>query len=314
MKFMAILSSLKKQRARVLGLLILMMLLLFIEGSLSLKYMKDLTNRSAEVYQATTKGSIELNLLEKQLRELETVYALGLNEQNDLEKIKHLGSEMISNLAILIELYPEEPFIANLSNQVVKLLRIFDEIDKKGFILEVMNEIRERSQKIKTDLITFKASRRLKGSSVVRDTEQFSERSRIIFIVSLLLGLSAIAGIIIIIVRSKTIDHNDKGISSLALDVSSIKKVKLQEKDTLLRLKQMSSRERQVLKLMALGYSNKKIADDLFVAEQTVKNYVSNIYSKLGVNDRVTVSILALKAGIIEGPEDSTSKNSEPEL
>jgi len=65
----------------------------------------------------------------------------------------------------------------------------------------------------------------------------------------------------------------------------------------------MSSREIEVLKLMALGYNNKQIADGLYVAEQTVKNYVSNIYSKLEVNDRVTVSMLALKAGLINETE-----------
>lgn len=286
--------------------------LLLIEGGLSLKYIKDLTHRSEEVYQVTTKGSIELSLLEEQLRELETVYALGLNGQSDTVKIKYLSSEMISNLAILIEAYPEEPFIANLSNQVVKLLRIFDEIDEEGFQWEVMNELSERNQKIKSDLIIFKASRRLKGSSVVSDAERFSARSRLVFLFSLLLILLVIIALIMIIVRSKTTEQATKEKVALSFGSQAAGGFKIEEKEGLRRLEKMSSRELEVLKLMALGYSNKQIADDLFVAEQTIKNYVSNIYSKLGVNDRVTVSIFALKAGLINETETLTS--SDPDL
>ncbi len=311
MKILTLLAFFKKQKARVLMSIIVIIFLLLIEGGLSLKYIKDLTHRSEEVYQVTTKGSIELNLLEEQLRELETVYALGLNEQSDTVKIKYLSSEMISNLAILIETYPGEPFIANLSNQVVKLLRIFDELDEEGFQWEVMNELRERNQKIKSDLIIFKASRRLKGSSVVRDTELFSERSRNIFVFSLILSLVGITALIMIIVRSKTTDQASKESVVLSFGPQSVGGFKIEEKESLLRLKKMSSRELEVLKLMALGYSNKQIADELFVAEQTVKNYVSNIYSKLGVNDRVTVSILALKAGLINETETSTSSDKD---
>ncbi len=61
---------------------------------------------------------------------------------------------------------------------------------------------------------------------------------------------------------------------------------------------QLSSREKEILQLMAEGLDNKEIAKILFIAEQTVKNYVSVIYSKLGVKDRIQASRMVMKAGL----------------
>jgi len=59
----------------------------------------------------------------------------------------------------------------------------------------------------------------------------------------------------------------------------------------------LSPREQEVLRQIAQGYSNREIAQNLFIAEQTVKNHVSVIYSKLGVRDRVQALRLAVEAG-----------------
>jgi DNA-binding CsgD family transcriptional regulator len=64
-------------------------------------------------------------------------------------------------------------------------------------------------------------------------------------------------------------------------------------------LENLNEKEREVLILVAQGYSNKEIAKQLFMAEQTVKNYVSLIYSKLEVHDRVQASLKAIEAGLI---------------
>ncbi|MGE5604709.1 MAG: DNA-binding response regulator [Bacteroidota bacterium] len=61
---------------------------------------------------------------------------------------------------------------------------------------------------------------------------------------------------------------------------------------------QLSSREKEILQLMAEGLDNKEIAKKLFIAEQTVKNYVSVIYSKLGVRDRVQASRMVMESGL----------------
>jgi len=51
----------------------------------------------------------------------------------------------------------------------------------------------------------------------------------------------------------------------------------------------LTERETQVLKCIAEGLSNRDISSKLFLSEGTVKNYISNIYSKLNVHNRATV-------------------------
>lgn len=63
-------------------------------------------------------------------------------------------------------------------------------------------------------------------------------------------------------------------------------------------LHDLNETETQILILLSQGYSNKEIAEKLCVAEQTVKNYVSALYSKLDVRNRVQASLLAIKAGL----------------
>lgn len=57
----------------------------------------------------------------------------------------------------------------------------------------------------------------------------------------------------------------------------------------------LSPRERQVLQLIARGHSNRQIARQLGIGEQTVKTHVSNILGKLELQDRVQAAIFALR-------------------
>jgi DNA-binding NarL/FixJ family response regulator len=62
----------------------------------------------------------------------------------------------------------------------------------------------------------------------------------------------------------------------------------------------LSMREIEVLRLIGAGNSNKLIANQLFITEETVKGHVKNILSKLGANDRTHAVTIGLKRGIIE--------------
>jgi DNA-binding NarL/FixJ family response regulator len=62
---------------------------------------------------------------------------------------------------------------------------------------------------------------------------------------------------------------------------------------------EITTREREVLRLLAAGYSNREIARALFVAEGTVKNHVSNILCKLGVRDRTRAVLKAVERGYV---------------
>ncbi|TYR79981.1 response regulator transcription factor [Priestia megaterium] len=62
---------------------------------------------------------------------------------------------------------------------------------------------------------------------------------------------------------------------------------------------QLTSREMEILLLVAQGKSNQEIADELFIALKTVKTHVSNILSKLDVQDRTQAVIYAFKNKLV---------------
>lgn len=57
----------------------------------------------------------------------------------------------------------------------------------------------------------------------------------------------------------------------------------------------LTDREREVLQLVGRGFSNNEIAKKLYISEGTVKNYISNLYSKLELNDRSKLTIYAIE-------------------
>lgn len=63
---------------------------------------------------------------------------------------------------------------------------------------------------------------------------------------------------------------------------------------------ELTSREMEILLLMAEGKSNQEIADELFIALKTVKTHVSNILSKLQVQDRTQAVIYAFKHSLVK--------------
>jgi two-component system nitrate/nitrite response regulator NarL len=62
----------------------------------------------------------------------------------------------------------------------------------------------------------------------------------------------------------------------------------------------LSTRELEIVVLVAQGFKNKEMADRMFISEQTVKNHLHNIFDKLGVSDRLELALYAIHHNLHE--------------
>ena len=72
-----------------------------------------------------------------------------------------------------------------------------------------------------------------------------------------------------------------------------------QRDDDLLKTKQITKREKEILIFIAEGKSNKEISDVLGISESTVKNHISNMFIKIGVADRTQAAVFAIRNNIV---------------
>jgi len=85
--------------------------------------------------------------------------------------------------------------------------------------------------------------------------------------------------------------------AKVVAEFSRLSSIKSHEPDAL--VDPLSSRELEVLKLVSTGASNKEIAQALVIAEGTVKNHLTNIFSKMGVRERMQAVLKARELGLI---------------
>lgn len=81
--------------------------------------------------------------------------------------------------------------------------------------------------------------------------------------------------------------------------LSELSKIEKDQKQKGELIEELSTREKEILSLIAKGFSNSEIADKLFLSVGTVKNYVTNILQKLEAKDRTEAVLKAKDLGLI---------------
>ena len=67
-------------------------------------------------------------------------------------------------------------------------------------------------------------------------------------------------------------------------------------------INELNEREKQIINLIGQGYKNKKISIQLGLSESTIRHYLTSIYSKLGVSDRLELLIFANRYSLVKSP------------
>jgi DNA-binding NarL/FixJ family response regulator len=154
----------------------------------------------------------------------------------------------------------------------------------------------------------------LTGVETTRQVSSIAPRTRVV-----VLTISAddddvmaalLAGACGYLLKDSSIDQLVAGIHAAASGESLIspqiaakvlQRLRAQTPDTAARTirTELSARELEVLRLIAIGKDNAEIARDLFISPKTVKNHISNILMKLQIENRIQAAVYAVRSGIV---------------
>lgn len=81
--------------------------------------------------------------------------------------------------------------------------------------------------------------------------------------------------------------------------MNEFSRVQTREKKRADLFHRLTEREREILKLITDGMSNKEIAGVLYISDKTVKNHLKNIFEKLRVNDRTKAAVIAVREKLV---------------
>jgi DNA-binding NarL/FixJ family response regulator len=111
-------------------------------------------------------------------------------------------------------------------------------------------------------------------------------------------GLAGASGFILKQIRSLELVDAIRGVASgrRYLDDAEVRLAsrRLRESEEG-RLEDLTPQERRIFDLIGQGFTNRQIAQDMYLAEKTVKNYVSNLLAKLGMSRRTEAAALAAR-------------------
>jgi len=111
-------------------------------------------------------------------------------------------------------------------------------------------------------------------------------------------AMAGAAGYVLKEIRSNDLITSIRKVAAGAqlLDNAEVRLRMQKLKDTEIgRLAELTPQERRIFDLIGEGMSNKQIAGEMFLAEKTVKNYISNMFAKLGVTRRTQAAAMAVR-------------------
>jgi len=111
-------------------------------------------------------------------------------------------------------------------------------------------------------------------------------------------GLAGAAGFILKQIRSNELVEAIRGVAAgrRYLDDAEVRLASRRLRDSEEgRLDDLTAQERRIFDLIGEGYTNRQIAQEMYLAEKTVKNYVSNLLAKLGMSRRTEAAALAAR-------------------
>ena len=111
-------------------------------------------------------------------------------------------------------------------------------------------------------------------------------------------GLAGAAGFVLKQIRSTELVDTIRGVADgrQYLDDAEVRLASRRLRDSEEgRLEDLTAQERRIFDLIGEGYTNRQIAQEMYLAEKTVKNYVSNLLAKLGMSRRTEAAALAAR-------------------
>jgi DNA-binding NarL/FixJ family response regulator len=150
--------------------------------------------------------------------------------------------------------------------------------------IEVLEKVKEQGDKIKVIMLTVENDRKTihKAIDIGADGYMLKDSA----------GTEIVNAI-------RTVHSGDKYIDKSLVSIL-FSDIQFKDKKATCILDNLSKREIEVLFYISRGNSNKEIGEKLFLSEKTVKNYATNIFRKMGVDDRVHATILAIQYNIEE--------------
>lgn len=95
----------------------------------------------------------------------------------------------------------------------------------------------------------------------------------------------------------KSVFIGEKYIQADLIPAYNARLLKLEDEGN--KVKDITKREKQILVSIALGKSNRDIADDFEISERTVKNHITSLFKKIGVSDRTQAAVFAIRNNLV---------------